>query len=324
VRSIPRKSLVAGLATAIALGASGTALASGQTDQRFDLTSAVSPNLLDDEKMKPTALMTQVSFLDLNNTPVTPAFGAEEIRLDFDDDIKIATKKLPTCDTDPAVLATQTTQQAVDGCGKKTVIGSGNAKVRFAGFAGFDPEAQELNLTVTAFHGPESVAGPTECADTALGGPFNCEWVGEKPTLYLHARSEFQNQTSLVRGEIQDSGDTLPGTGTPAIDPGYENRLAVTDGADPAGDAGAVALFNAVIDHEYEYQQSGKKKKASVISARCNQTGAAGGPDDVDQLQAGFQAGLQYKGQIVWGDDDSHGGTETSIDTDRVHQYCAS
>jgi hypothetical protein len=312
VRRIPRKAAVAALTTVVALGASSQAFAEGADDIRFDLTAAVNSNQLTNQT-KGVNLYVQTQWLDNDNSPVVPAEGAEEIRIDFDDDIVLQTKKLKKCNEDPGALATATTAAAIAACAPSQV-GSGAAKVRFGGFPFADNEA---NFTVTAFNGPKSVAGPAECADTNLGGPFNCEWVGDNPTLYLHARNDATGQTSLVRGEIQDGSDTLPGAGTTPIGAGYDQRLAVTDGTDVAGDAGAVTLFNAVVGKNYKYKQGKKTVKAKYVSARCNPN------DDVDPLVPGTQTGLQFQAETIYDDDASHGGTDPSVDTDTIATSCA-
>jgi hypothetical protein len=318
VRRTPLIGSVAIATAAIALTASGTAFGVGADDIRLDYTSAISPNQLDATQFEKASLIAQPTWLDNDNSPLTPAEGAEEVRLDFDDDGKITVKKLPTCDTDPADLATMTTPEAIDACAASQV-GAGAAKARLAAFGGppFNYEGAEINLTVTAFNGPKSVAGPANCADTSLGGPFNCEWAGDNPTLYLHARNDPLNQTSLVRGEIQSADDNLPGTGTPPMTAGYGQRLAVTDGTDVAGDVGAVTLFNALVGKNYKYKKGGKTVKASYITARCNQS------DDVDPDSPGTQPGFQSKAHVVYDDDASHSGNATaSVDTDSVIQYC--
>ena len=243
-----------------------------------------------------------------------PAEGAEEIRIDFDDDVVLQTKKLPKCNEDPGDLAVATTAQAIATCGDSQ-IGSGAAKVRFGGFPF---ESNEANFTVTALNGPTSVAGPANCNATPAGGPFNCEWVGGNPTLYLHARNTATGQTSLVRGEIQKKSDVLPGTGTLPIAADYNQRLAVTDGTDVAGDVGAVTLFNSVVGKNYKYKKGNKTVKASYVSAKCDPA------DDADPVVPGVQPGLEFGAQTIYDDDTSHGGGGASIDTDQINTDCAS
>jgi hypothetical protein len=321
VRGISRIGTVAALTAAIALGASGTAFANGADDQYVSLTAAVNPNNMAPVGEKPTGvnLLVQPQWLDNDNNPVVPAEGNEETRIDFDDDFVLQTKKLPTCNTDPAVLVTQTTAEAINGCASSQV-GSGMAKVRVGAFGGapFNFENSEADLTVTAFNAPPTVAGPANCNDTNLGGPFNCEWVGDKPQLYLHAYNQRINQISLVRGEIQSPGDTLPGAGTPPIGAGYGQRLAVTDGTDVAGDTGAVTLFNAVVGKKYKYKKGGKTIKANYTAANCDIN------DDMDPDVAGTQPGLQFKVHTVYDDDQTHSANVTdSQDTDVAFQRCA-
>ncbi len=326
MRGIPRKAAFAALTTVVALGASSSAWAVGADDIRMDLTAAVSPNQLPN-KSKGVSLFVQPTWVDEDGSPATGAEGAEEVRLDFDDDITLSTKKLPKCNvepTGPGGLDTLTTEQAIAACGSSQV-GSGSAKARVPSFgpgAPFFYEAAEIDITVTAFNGPKSTAGQAECNDTSLGGPYNCEWVGGKPTLYLHTYNRAFNNIGLVRGEIQDADDTLPGAGTPAIAGGYGQRLAVTDGTDVAGDVGAISLFNALVGKKYTYKKGKKKVRADYVSAKCNPA------DDVDSdagpaPDPGVQKGLQFKAHTVYDDDASHSeGTDPSVDTDRTFVRC--
>jgi len=317
VKSITRSGMVAAIAAALTLGVSANAFAAGADEQTFDLTSAINPNNLSFPAFQGAGLFTQTQWLTDDGDPVVPAEGAEEIRIDFDDDIRLTTKKLPKCQAGAGSLATMTTVQAIAACGNAQV-GSGAAKVRFAGF-GVPPLSlpnSEANFTVTAFNGPKSTAGPSECDNTNLGGPANCEWVGDNKTLYLHAYNQVTNQISLVQGEIQSAGQTLPGTGTPPITAGYGQRLAVTDGTDAAGDAGAVSLFNALVQKKYNYTKKGKKIKADYVTARCNPN------QDVDPFVPGTQPGLQFKAETVYDDDTSHGGPGASVDTDSIFTLC--
>ncbi|MEO8092512.1 MAG: hypothetical protein ABI726_07385 [bacterium] len=305
------------MASVIALAAAGNAFAAGADDNRFDLSASTSLNTQDSAKLGKANLFLQVTNLDNDNAPITPAENFEEARIDIDDDIVLNSKKAGTCDADVVPLGAANTQDAVDLCGKKSQIGSGNGKARFAGFAGLDPVSQEIDLTVTTFNGPVSTAGPTECAATSGGGPVNCEWVGGNPTVYLHARNDATGQTTLAQGEIQDATDTLPGTGTPPIAAGFGSRLLVSDASDVAGDAGAITLFNSVIGKTTTYKKKGKKKKVHYISARCNPA------DDIDPLAGGTQPGFKFKGELVYDDDTTHGGGGASIDTDTNIAYCA-
>ncbi|MGI9020264.1 MAG: hypothetical protein ACR2G3_06100 [Solirubrobacterales bacterium] len=319
MRSIPRKAVVAALTTVAALGASSSAFATGADDIRFDLTAAVNSNQLTTEP-KPVNLFVNTTWLDNDGSPQVGGEGAEEVRIDFDDDIILSTKKLPKCLVDPNDLDGMSTAAAIAECGPSQV-GAGAAKVRFGAFAGapFNFEAAEANFTVTAFNGPTSTTGPANCTDDNLGGPFNCEWVGGNPTLYLHAYNQATNQITLVRGEIQDATDVLPGTGTPAIGAGYGQRLAVTDGTDAAGDAGAVSMFNSVVGKNYSYLRNGRRIKASYVKAKCDPA------DDVDSFvgSPGIQKGFQFKANTVYDDDQSHSANVVdSQDTDTFFSLC--
>jgi len=248
---IPRKSLAASLTAALALGATASANADGAGDQVSQLSNGISPSLQDDTKKKKASLFTQVTTYDLDNSPVVPAFPAEVVQIDFPAEMKYkANNKLAKCDPTVAAFATGTTDAAVGLC-PDSLIGTGHAIARFAGFP---QENSETELTVTAFNGEKSVAGDQDSAQVPTGG-----FDGGNPTIILHADNALVD-TTVVLGEVRGSPNA-----------GYGKQLNVTDAPDVAADTGALVLFNAQVAAKYTNGKKGNKKKVfHLISANCD------------------------------------------------------
>jgi hypothetical protein len=261
------------MATAIAFGVSATAFGAVNADQTSQVNSAFAPNAVSADTPTKGALFTEVTTLDTDNSPVVPAEGAENVTIKYDDSIAFdANSKLAKCAPaggDPTVgtFAATTTQGAVDACGAGTVVGSGLARARFAGFPFTDNEA---DFTVTAFNGPTSIAGQ-QTGPQSVGG-----FVGGNPTIILHARSHSLGATSVAWGEIKDTAD---------VSSDYGSELFVPNAPDVAGDAGAITLFNAVVQKSFTNGKTGnKKKKFNYVSATC---------DDVNKIWS-FKADWIY------------------------------
>ena len=263
---IPRKSLAASLTAALALGVTTSANADGVTDQVSQLWNHISPSLQKSDQKKKASLFTQVTTYDLDNSPVVPAFPAEVVRIDFPAEMKYkANKFLDKCDPTVAAFATGTTDEAVGLC-QKSLVGTGHAIARFAGFP---QENTETELTVTAFNGEQSEAGDQDSAQVPTGG-----FEGNNPTIILHADNALVD-TTVVLGEVRDSPNG----------PDYGSQLNVTDAPDVAADTGALVLFNAQIQKKYTNGKKGDRKKVfHLIAANC-----APGDGDWD-----FQAAWTY------------------------------
>ena len=272
---------------------------------------------------------------DINNCSTdekkVPDKGHESDAIAFDQNIKFTLKKLSSssttlqeCQADPtqpfdpanphAGLTGSTTAQAVEACGKKSVIGSGMARARYRGFcaggAYNDPNC-EARETVTAFLGPTSNPGQDPSSETTAP---NTGMVGGNPTIILHAYGPDIQQTSVIQAELLNASDvpssanldtamTAAGGasqfGKALYVPNDPDVAQCPPGCDPtANDLGAIVMFNTVVRKDYTYVANGQKKKASLTSAKCS------GDDDWD-----FAAGYVF--------DDG------SVDTDSMYQVCA-
>jgi len=155
-----------------------------------------------------TAITTSTT--DPNGVPV-PAVHAV---IDFDKNMRLYTKGLPTCN--PAKLQSQSTEVAEQVCGSAK-IGSGHAIAYLK--AG---KVYEVPQTVTAFNGVPK---------------------GGKPTILLHAYGTTPLQASLV----------LEGTVTNYNKEGYGPRLDLNIPL-IAGGTGALKEFNVKIDKKWRYK----------------------------------------------------------------------
>lgn len=293
-----RKSLVAVMVSAMALGTAAIAYADGASDSVSQVLGGISPNAQSATKFGAGTLFVQSRTVDADSGPLTiPDKAAERLYVDFDNDIKFDTRKVRKCTAD---LSLSTTAQAIAAC-RRSIVGSGQATalVPIPG-----PSVLELELTVTAFNGPTSATGVVPCLPPGdgVGGPDGCEFVGGKPTLLLHAYNQALGFITVVKGEIQTS--PLPGD--------YGKRLAVTNAPDAAGDAGALTLFNSSIGKRTVIRKrvgrpGHRRTRTTVynyVSAKCVDDGVADG-------------GKEYDFSETWVYDDA------SSDTDTYKQKCS-
>jgi hypothetical protein len=295
-----RKTLVVGLTAAIALGYSSSALATGATDQYSVVVGSANSPAQDDSKRGAAALFTQVQTLDSNNTGSVgsiPDQEAEQVFLDFDDDFKFTTKNAKC---DPADIATENTQGAYDAC-KKALVGGGSALARLPGFP---TENNDATFTVTTFNGPKTSTG-TACP----AGGDTCEFLGDLPSILLHARLNAPATTVVVQGEIQNTPPGLVGVTDASSPPtsllraDYGKRLAVTNAPDAGGTVpgdGALVLFNSQVGAKYKKG----KDTFNYVTANCRaDTGTA------------LDGGNEWDSLGTWEYDDG----STDFDTHKVN-----
>lgn len=291
-----RKSLVAAATFALVLSTGSIALGDGASENISSIEAGVSPNGQKADRFKAATLTTQVQTFDADEGPFKiPDKAAEQVFLDFDDDIKFNTRGVPSCggaggnDLDDA-----TTDQAVDVC-KNSLVGSGQA-LALVPAAPPAPPVVPVELTVTSINGQTSVPGPP-CVAPAdnQGGPEGCDYIGGNPTIVLHAYNQGLAFITTVAGEIQDS---------PNLSEDYGNRLAVTDAPDTAGDQGALILFGSTVGKKSVKQRKNRRNRVfQYVTARCEDDSALAGNKEYD-----------FAGRWVYDD-----GT---VDTDTNKQKC--
>ncbi len=230
-----RNALVAAaLGAGLVFGTSSVAWADGASENESQVEAGISPNAQSATTPGPATLFAQVQTFDNDEGPLKiPDKAAEQVFIDFDNDITIDPSKFAQCGGQGGNdLDTSSTQQVVENCPKDSIIGSGQAEALVPGLG-------RVELTITSLNGPTTVAGGA-CTPPAdgTGGPEGCAYVGGNPQIILHAYNQGIAFITTVGGEIQNSPDSTAD---------YGKRLAVTDAPDTAGDAGALILFNSTV-----------------------------------------------------------------------------
>lgn len=241
MRRIPRKSLAMAGALVVAVGVTGTAWADGAADNTAQISASVNPPVLPASgAAKKANLFSQVTSYDSDNSPAIPDQAAEQVRIDFPNDMKYTVNsKLAKCD--PTDVGGDTAS-AVAAC-KQAVIGGGNA---YARIPGIPTPNNEVELTVTSFNGQTSTAG---------GG-----FTGGFPTIILHADNA-SLPTTVVIGEVRNS----------SAGANFGRQLNVPDAPDVAGDLGALVLFNSQVSKSWTNGKTGNKKKTyNLITSNCD------------------------------------------------------
>lgn len=298
-----RNALIAALSMGAALGAATTAHAVDSTDNTSSIEAGISPNGQSATKPGQATLFSQVQTYDADGGPLQVVDkAAERVTIDFDDDLIIDTKKFKECGGQGGnELDTSTSQQVVENCHPKSLVGSGQAEALIPTGVPAQPFAQ-IELTITTVNGPETIAGGpcTPPADN-VGGPEGCEYEGGNTQVILHAYNQGLSFITTVGGEIRDSANNTAD---------YGLSLVVNDAPDTAGDAGSLILFNSTVGRTLvtkKVKGKGKNKKVKTklfdyVKATCGDDGASGGKE------------YDFQGNWVYDD-----GT---TDTDTFKQKC--
>ncbi len=232
-----RKHLVWILAAVMAMSVAGYAWARTDTSTS-SATIKVSPSKLSKKKFKKASLKIETWTLNTANpgTPTQPASQpaiVDKVTLGLDDDIKINTKGIPTCNSKD--IAGTTTGGAKALCGKAQV-GHGSATACFTGAGIGAPCTFILPVVVTAFNGKPQ---------------------GGNPTLVLHARTDSGaiHTTNILDGVLKGGGKG-----------DYKKKLVVTVPSIPAT---ALTNFKTTVGKTFTVKKNGKKKKVNYAEARC-------------------------------------------------------
>lgn len=225
-----RKFLGLGLTTVLVISVASFAFA---REDIQTITAKVTPSKLDKKKYQPAKIYIDIATLP--DDEVTPGFNqppsATRTRVDFPDNLKFNTKAVPNCDVDSDALDGTTTAQAIELCGKDSVVSRTNntsAKVQIDGGPGNAPLI--VDVVVTAFNGKK------------------------KNSLFLHARAEDVSTTSVLTGKLKKGPQ------------GYKTTLDVTV---PPLPAGAISDFRTTVKKK-GYVQARCKKKTATYQARTN------------------------------------------------------
>jgi hypothetical protein len=300
-----RKSRNALVAAAVGIGAvfstASIALADGASQNESTIEAGISPNGQSATKPGRATLFSQVQTFDNTGGPLTIVDkAAERVSILFDNDMTINTAHFATCGGQGGNdLDADTSQQAIESCPSDSLVGSGQAEALIPTGVPASPVAR-LELTITTFNGPTTVAGGA-CTAPAdhVGGPEGCEYIGGLPQIILHAYNQGLAFITTVGGEVQPVTDDVTAD--------YGQKLVVNDAPDTAGDAGSLILFNSTVGRTLvdKVKKHGvtKTKLYDYVKATCGDDGAAAGGKEYD-----------FKGNWVYDD-----GT---TDTDTFKQKC--
>jgi hypothetical protein len=213
-----RFTLVACLAASVAAAIPVSAAIAGETVEGPDgntqsIEAVVTPKALYKKTAKPATLNVEVKTGSTTSTTGAPSPAVHDV-IDFDQNLSLATKGLPTCN--PAALQNTSTEAAEKVCGKAK-IGSGSAITL-------------LPLGTLYTESTEVVA-------------YNGQPQGGKPVVLLHAYGTSPVQTTLI----------LTGVVTNYNKEGYGPRLDVTI-PPIAGGNGAITDFKVKINKTWTYK----------------------------------------------------------------------
>jgi hypothetical protein len=213
-----RFTLVASLAALVAIAIPASAALAGPTVSGPDgntqsIEAGVSPKALFKKTASPASLKVEVKTGSTTAANGVPSPATHDV-IDFDQNLSLATKGLPTCNA--AKLQNTTTEAAEQACGKAK-IGSGTATT--------------LLPLSTVYTEPTTVTA------------FNGAPQGGKPVVLLHAYGVSPIQTTLVLiGAVSNFGKE-----------GYGPRLDVTV-PPIAGGIGAITDFKVTIDKTWTFK----------------------------------------------------------------------
>ena len=228
-----RKYLIAAVVAVVAMLVPAVANAQVQS-----LVVDVSPTKLDKKKFKPATIFVDV-ITDNNDeagqNPDQPP-SADRTQVDFSPNMKFTPSAVPQCDVPASALNNTNTETATDLCGKDSIVSvPGEGKT----------EATVLIDPNPLVNGETPV--PIDVVVTAFNG-------FEKDSLYLHARADAVNNTSVLPGKLKKGPS------------GFGRTLDVTI---PDLLAGAISDFKTTVKAG-KYVQARCKDKTPTFQARTD------------------------------------------------------
>jgi hypothetical protein len=219
-----RKYVALALTALIAVVAASFAFAQAGDPQQ-KITAKISPTKLDKKKYKNAKLLVKIDTKG-NDEATTPTTQNEppkatNTKVDFPTNLKFNTKAVPFCKVNSGALEGTTTDQAIDLCGKKSIISTKKGTKGEVG-VGTPTGMLEFPVVITAFNGTK------------------------KNTLILHARQDQTQNTSILTGKLKKGPK------------GYGKRLDVDV---PPLAAGGISKFYVNVDAGKYVQARCKSKK---------------------------------------------------------------
>jgi len=205
-----------------------------QADDIQSITGSLTPTKRDKKKFKPGQIYVEILTQDMGEgTKPNQPPSATNTKVNFPTNAKFNPGAVPKCKVSSGDLELTTSQQAIDKCGKKSVVSIKSTMPE-------DPpgrnHATGTSAWVTVDFGP--VTGQVPVQVTAFNGK-------ENGTLYLHSYAPSANNTSILVGKLK-TGKKAP--------KGYGSQLDVTV---PPLLAGAISRFTTTV------------KSGKYVTARC-------------------------------------------------------
>jgi hypothetical protein len=211
-----------------------------QADDIQTITAKLTPSKLDKKKYKPAQIYVEIltgpNTGAVNNPEQPPS--AYNTKVNFPTNMKFDTKSVPKCAGTEAALQNTTTAQATDVCGKKSIVSKGG------GIPTGPEHANGTSAWVTVDLPGDNTTLGVAVQVTAFNGTA-------KDQLFLHARADAVNNTSVLIGKIQDGPK------------GYGKTLNVTI---PPLLAGAISRFTTTVN-KGDYVQARCKSKSQKFQA---------------------------------------------------------
>jgi hypothetical protein len=223
------------IAVVVALASTLVVTGVAQADPIQSITAKLTPKKRDKKKFKPAQIYVEILTGPNTTDPVFPEQppSAFNTKVNFPKNAKFDPKAVPKCKATAAQLSQNTsTAQAKQLCGTKSIVSKGSVV----------PTSPDSTSGTSAWvtidlAGPNSTVG-VPVVVTAFNG-------SQKNTLFLHARADSVNNTSVLVGKLK-TGKKAP--------KGYGAQLDVTI---PPLLAGAITRFTTTV----------KAKK--YVQARC-------------------------------------------------------
>ena len=224
-----------------------------KADDIQSITAKLSPAKRDKKKFKPAKIYVEILTQDMGTglKPNQPP-SAFNTKVNFPSNAKFDPKAVPQCKATEAQLQNTTADQAVNLCGKKSVVSVQSS------MPSDPPGRNHTNGTsawVTVDFGP--VTGQVPVQVTAMNG-------NKKKTLFLHSYAPSANNTSVLVGKLKKGPK------------GYGNQLDVTI---PPLLAGAISRFTTTVKNG-KYVQARCKSKSEKWQAITKYNNHADTTDD--------------------------------------------
>lgn len=191
-----------------------------QADDIQSIDAAITPTKLDKKKFKPAQIFVDIKTKNNEGSDQPPS--ASRTIVDFTKNLKFDTKAVPNCEGTEAELQNTTTDTAKEVCGTKSIVSVANGT--------------SAHVTIDTTPGIPGGAAPIDVVVTAFNGT-------SPNTLYLHARADAANNTSVLVGKLGKGRNSQ-----------YGSNLDVTI---PPLLAGAIDDFKTTV------------KAGSYVQARC-------------------------------------------------------